>query len=296
MKPAVSRPIRENASRSLISRCIRWAPSTANPMYWSARSSSWPRVPALQQLAEAGHLAQRLLQVVRGDVGELLEVAVGPGQLLGLGLELVVHPLDLGARLAHLGQLGGDLLAHAVDVRGQADQLRRAAAGDVPVVVAAGDLADLLGQLHHRPADQAVEQQHQGRPGQDDDRGRGDLDRDHGLAGRPWRRRRTASRSTRMCRCMIVDRRRAARRTGSCVAASTSAWPASGPSGPDGVDHRLGDRRRASRRPAVSHPPQRVADARRSPRPQQAVDPRDQALLLGHARRCTGARFVRPGR
>ena len=33
-------------------------------------------VPLLQELGEAGHLAQRLLQVVRRDVGELLEVAV----------------------------------------------------------------------------------------------------------------------------------------------------------------------------------------------------------------------------
>ena len=45
-------------------------------------------VAALQQLAEAGHLAQRLLQVVRGHVGELLQVAVGAGQLLGLLLQL----------------------------------------------------------------------------------------------------------------------------------------------------------------------------------------------------------------
>ena len=41
-------------------------------------------VALLQQLAEARHLAQRLLQVVGGDVGELLEVGVGPGQVVGL--------------------------------------------------------------------------------------------------------------------------------------------------------------------------------------------------------------------
>ena len=35
-------PIRLNASRSLISACIRFAPSTANSMYWSARASSLP--------------------------------------------------------------------------------------------------------------------------------------------------------------------------------------------------------------------------------------------------------------
>ena len=38
----VVRPTRENESRSLISCCMRSAPSTANAMYWSARSSSLP--------------------------------------------------------------------------------------------------------------------------------------------------------------------------------------------------------------------------------------------------------------
>ena len=38
----VVRPTRENASRSLISCCMRSAPSTANAMYWSARSSILP--------------------------------------------------------------------------------------------------------------------------------------------------------------------------------------------------------------------------------------------------------------
>ena len=41
-KPVVVRPTREKASRSLIRRCMRCAPSTAKPMYWSARSSSCP--------------------------------------------------------------------------------------------------------------------------------------------------------------------------------------------------------------------------------------------------------------
>ena len=66
-----------SARRSEMRLCMRLAPSTAKPMYWSARSSSWPVVAALQQLAEAGDLAQRLLQVVGGDVGELLELRVG---------------------------------------------------------------------------------------------------------------------------------------------------------------------------------------------------------------------------
>ena len=124
MKPAVIRPMRENASRSLMSRCMRCAPLTANAMYWSARSSSWPGVAPLQQLAEAGHLAQRLLQVVRGDVGELLQVAVGPDELGRLLLSSALARSIWPARL-DLGQVGGDPPAHRVDVAGEAVQLRR---------------------------------------------------------------------------------------------------------------------------------------------------------------------------
>ena len=38
-------------------------------------------VALLEQLREAGHLAQRLLEVVGGDVGELLELGVGAGEI-----------------------------------------------------------------------------------------------------------------------------------------------------------------------------------------------------------------------
>ena len=97
------RPTRENASRSLIRSCMRFAPSTAKPMYWSARSSSWPRVAALEQLAEARDLAQRLLEVVRGDVGELLELGVGALQRERLGVDLRLgraQDLELARRSA----------------------------------------------------------------------------------------------------------------------------------------------------------------------------------------------------
>ena len=58
------------------------------------------RVAALQQLAEAGHLAQRLLQVVRGHVGELLQFRVGPLQVLRPGLQGRVRGLQAGRRHA----------------------------------------------------------------------------------------------------------------------------------------------------------------------------------------------------
>ena len=37
-----------------------------------------------QQLGVGGHHAQRFLQIVRGHVGELLQVAIGAGQFLDL--------------------------------------------------------------------------------------------------------------------------------------------------------------------------------------------------------------------
>ena len=89
-----SRPTRENASRSLISCCIRLAPSTANSMYWSARVVELAAVAALQELQKLRHLAQRLLQVVGGDVGELLQLGVGAAQIERLLVEehMVVQP------------------------------------------------------------------------------------------------------------------------------------------------------------------------------------------------------------
>jgi hypothetical protein len=39
-------------------------------------------VVGLENLQVAGHLAQWFLKVVRGDIGELLEFGVGPGQAI----------------------------------------------------------------------------------------------------------------------------------------------------------------------------------------------------------------------
>ena len=55
---------------------MRLAPSTAKSMYWSRALVELALVAALEHLAEARDLAQRLLQVVRGDVGELLELGL----------------------------------------------------------------------------------------------------------------------------------------------------------------------------------------------------------------------------
>src|SRR5262249_30545092 len=75
-------------------------------------------------------LAQRLLQVVRGDVGELLQLGVGALQLVRLMVELLVRDLD---RL----QLVEDPPAHHVDVVGELDDVARPLARDRLVAVAA---------------------------------------------------------------------------------------------------------------------------------------------------------------
>ena len=50
----------------------------------------------LQQAHEPGHHPQRLLQVVRGHVGELLQVLVGAGQVLGRLPQGLLGPLAVG--------------------------------------------------------------------------------------------------------------------------------------------------------------------------------------------------------
>jgi len=69
-------------------------------------------VALLEQLHVAGHGPQRFREVVRGDVRELLEVAVGPTERRVLPLEGPVDVLQLGGRL--------DAVGHVLDAGGEA--------------------------------------------------------------------------------------------------------------------------------------------------------------------------------
>ena len=61
-------------------------------------------VASLQELDEAAHGVKRLAEVVRGDGGELVEVAVRASELLGLDGQVMLglreRMLELVARLA----------------------------------------------------------------------------------------------------------------------------------------------------------------------------------------------------
>ncbi len=98
--------------------CMRFAPSTAKSMYWSARESSCPPVAPLEELGEAGDLAQRLLEVVRGYVRELLQLRVGALEVRGLR----VQPRP---RLLLEGQFADETPAHGVDLAAEPSQIRR---------------------------------------------------------------------------------------------------------------------------------------------------------------------------
>ncbi|GAA5019321.1 hypothetical protein GCM10025734_72300 [Kitasatospora paranensis] len=112
-------------------------------------------VAALQQLAEAGDLAQRLLEVMGGHVGELFQLRVGPlevGRLVG----------EQRPRVVGGGHLVDQAPAHGLHAGGQAAQVRRPALADLPVEDAAGHRVGVLGESAERrghPAPQRLEDQ-----------------------------------------------------------------------------------------------------------------------------------------
>ena len=127
-------------------------------MYLSALSSSFALVALAEQLGVARHHAQRLLQIVRGDVRELLELGVAAVQLVLVALALGDIDDRRQARAVGLECGTRDLerqLGAVVAVQ------RDRAAARVVVVVARAVLAGavLAGAGHDlvdRPADQRV--------------------------------------------------------------------------------------------------------------------------------------------
>ena len=120
-----------------------------------------PLVAALEHLGEARDLAQRLLEVVRGDVGELLELLVGALELAGL---LDQRPL----RVAQRGELGDDPARASSPRRTRARGSRAAPTRRAAVEVLARGRADRLRQPRERPDDDTAQEQ----------RGRGDREQD----------------------------------------------------------------------------------------------------------------------
>ncbi len=103
-------------------------------------------VPVDQELGEGVHGPRRFLEVVRGDVGELLEVPVGALQVLG-------QPLPLDGRALPVGDVARD----AEQVQGLAVVARHGDLLGVEPALAAGGVDGLLGDVEelaageHRP-------------------------------------------------------------------------------------------------------------------------------------------------
>ena len=109
-----------------------------------------PAVAALEQLGEAGHLAQRFLEVVRGDVRELLQLGVGALEVGRLGVE--AQP----GLLAEV-QLAHQAAAHALELAAEPPQVGRADRSDGVAEVAVGDGAGVGPQPLQGRGDAAAE-------------------------------------------------------------------------------------------------------------------------------------------
>src|SRR3954447_1194958 len=105
-----------------------------------------------EQLRVRGHHAQRLLQVVRGDVCKLLELGVGALQLLGLLRELVVRAAQLRLGALAGGDVGADAAVAAKMARVVVDRL---AGYRDPARAARG-----IGTLHLEVAERLVALEH----------------------------------------------------------------------------------------------------------------------------------------
>ena len=83
-RPFARRPGLRIGQQVLQQLSIRWAPPTMKEMYSSASASSRLPILALQHLAVERDHAQRLLQIVAGGIGELVQIVVGlPQRFVG---------------------------------------------------------------------------------------------------------------------------------------------------------------------------------------------------------------------
>ena len=107
---------------------MRATAAVVRSMKRCASPSSRSLVAPRQQLGVAGDGAQRLLQIVRGDVGELLEIGVRARQLLGAPPQRVLGLLALGDVDAHADQARAVVDEHAL--AGEEVRRRGAVLGD----------------------------------------------------------------------------------------------------------------------------------------------------------------------
>lgn len=123
-----------------------------------------PSVAPLEELGEAGDLAQRLLQVVGGHVRELLQLGVGALEVRGLRVQ--TQPGVLAE-----GQFPQEALSHEVDLMAEAPQVGGTGRGDGVFEVTAGDGTGVRAEPLQRRVDAAAQSfEDQGREDGDEHR------------------------------------------------------------------------------------------------------------------------------
>ena len=119
-------------------------------------------VALLEQLTERGDLAQRFLQIVGCDIGELLELGVGPPQLDCLLVE------DRPGRTRRV-EIVNDPLPHVLDIGRDSPDVFRPPWRDAFAEVALGDSPTRRGERGQRAGDRPSHQ-HRQQHGHDEER------------------------------------------------------------------------------------------------------------------------------
>lgn len=120
-------------------------------------------VPLVEQLAEGRDLAQRFLQIVRGDVGELLQLGVGAAQFHGLFVQIGGALREQFLALPRGRQRVQDAHPHRLDGCGELLCLRRSRGLDAMVEVTVRHPLGGPAQGVQRASDGGVQQESQRR-------------------------------------------------------------------------------------------------------------------------------------
>ena len=158
----MSRPTRENVEQIVDQNLHPFGAVDGERDVFRATFVELVPVPLLDELAEGRHLTQRLLKVVRRDVGELLEFGIRPLQFESLISELA-------PRRSSGFQLVDDPLTHVLDIGSDRTDVFGALGHDLFAEIALGDSSARGGKCGERARDRGSDHQRR-QDGGDDER------------------------------------------------------------------------------------------------------------------------------